>query len=37
MVKEERTHYATLSDIKLFLTDPESYYTEIERHGLDGA
>ncbi len=37
MSKEERTHFATLSDIKLFLTDPESYYTELERHGLDGA
>ncbi len=37
MVLEERTHYSTLADIRLFLTDPESYYAEVERHGLDGA
>ncbi len=37
LIKEERTHYATLADIKQFLTNPESYYTEMERHGLDGA
>ncbi|MEW6352168.1 MAG: ferritin family protein [Thermodesulfobacteriota bacterium] len=37
LIKEERTHYATLSDIKLFLTNPESYYTELEHHVLDGA
>jgi len=37
MIAEERSHYASLSDIKLYLTDPESWFTEVEHHGLDGA
>lgn len=37
MIAEERSHFASLSDIKLYLTDPESWFTEAEHHGLDGA
>ncbi len=37
MIKEERSHYASLSDTKLYLTNPESWFTEMERHTLDGA
>ncbi len=36
MMKEERGHYAALKEIKLFFTDPESYYIESERVMLDG-
>ena len=37
MIQEERTHYASLSDLKLYLSDPASWFAEMERHGLDGA
>ena len=37
MIREERSHYAALSDIKHYLTDPASWHAEMERHGLDGA
>lgn len=37
MIWEERTHYRSLSEIKQYLTDPESWFAEMERHGLDGA
>jgi rubrerythrin len=37
MLSEERGHLRALEDIKLFLTDPDSWYTEMEHHGLDGA
>ena len=37
MVLEERSHYASLADMKLYLSDPEAWYQEIERSGLDGA
>jgi len=36
MIVEERGHYDTLSDMKFYFTDPESWYTEHEHHGLDG-
>jgi rubrerythrin len=36
MIVEERTHLRSLEDLKLYLTDPESWFTETERHGLDG-
>jgi rubrerythrin len=37
MVGEERMHYFTLKDMKLYLTDPSAWFIEAERHGLDGA
>ena len=37
MIAEERSHLKALEDLKLFFTNPESWYTEVERHGLDGA
>lgn len=37
MIKEEHSHYASFADLKLFLTNPESWYTEHEKHTLDGA
>ena len=37
MIQEERSHYASLSDMKLYLTNPQSWLAEMERHVLDGA
>ena len=37
MIQEERTHHSTLTDMKLYLSDPSSYFIETEKHGLDGA
>lgn len=37
MIREERSHYSSLADIKLYLSDPEAWYTEMEHHVLDGA
>jgi rubrerythrin len=37
MIQEERSHFASLSDMKLYLTNPQSWLAEVERHGLDGA
>jgi len=37
MIEEERVHYASLADMKYYLTDPESWFTEKEHHVLDGA
>jgi rubrerythrin len=37
MVREEQTHHRLLSDMKFYLTNPESWYVEHEKHGLDGA
>lgn len=37
MIVEERSHLRSLEDLKLFLTDPESWFVESERHVLDGA
>ncbi len=37
MIVEERTHLRSLEDLKLFLTDPDSWYIEKEHHVLDGA
>lgn len=37
MILEERSHFASLADMKLYLSDPESWYQEVERGGLDGA
>jgi rubrerythrin len=37
MILEERGHLRSLEDLKLFLTDPDSWYIETEHHVLDGA
>ncbi len=37
MIREERSHFAALADVKLFLTNPDSWYIEHEHHRLDGA
>ncbi len=37
MIAEERNHYAALSDMKLYFTDPESWFIENEKVILDGA
>lgn len=37
MIQEERSHFSSLSDLKLYLTNPQSWLTEMERHVLDGA
>jgi rubrerythrin len=37
MVEEERGHHQALSDMKLYLEDPSSWFREKEKGGLDGA
>jgi rubrerythrin len=37
MIVEERGHYSALADMKFYYTNPESWYSEMERHGVDGA
>jgi len=37
MVAEEKTHHVTLSDMKLYLSDPAAWFLEQEHPGLDGA
>lgn len=37
MIAEERSHYAALSDMKYYLTDPEGWFSEKEHWSLDGA
>ncbi len=37
MIKEERGHYKILDDMKLYLKDPDLWFMEKERSGLDGA
>ena len=37
MLREERGHYAALSDLKMYFENPESWFIEKERHTLDGA
>ena len=36
MLIEEQTHLRALSDMEFYLTNPESWYVEHEKHGLDG-
>jgi rubrerythrin len=36
MILEEKSHYAALEDMKLYLSDPSSWFRERERGGLDG-
>jgi hypothetical protein len=37
MVVEERSHFKILDDMRLYLTDPEAWFMEVEKSGLDGA
>lgn len=37
MIAEERMHFASLEDVKLYMTNPLSWFTEKERPTLDGA
>lgn len=37
IIKEEKNHHSLLSDMKLFLQDPSTWYLEKEKPGLDGA
>jgi rubrerythrin len=37
LAKIEHEHYLSLKDTEEYLTDPASWYTKTERHGLDGA
>ena len=37
MVIEERDHLSLLSDMKLYYTDPESWYLQKDRASMDGA
>ena len=37
MIVEETDHHQALVDMHFYLTDPESYFIETEKHGLDGA
>jgi rubrerythrin len=37
MIIEERSHYAALSDIQLYLKDPEAWFQEHEHAAYDGA
>jgi rubrerythrin len=36
MLIEERSHFKALNDLKLFFTDPQSYYMETERPVHEG-
>ncbi len=37
LVEEETAHFRTLKDMKLYLENPDSWFIEHEKHGLDGA
>jgi len=37
LIKEENGHYAALSDMHLYLTDPEAWFMKKEKSTLDGA
>lgn len=37
MVAEEENHHELLADMNLYLTDPDAWFRENERGGLDGA
>lgn len=37
LIDQERVHFAVLQDLKLFFSDPESWFIEKERHAMDGA
>lgn len=37
LIEEENMHYRTLKDMKFYLEDPDAWFAEHEKHGLDGA
>lgn len=37
MIEEETTHHKALIDMKFYLQDPEGWFREMEKGGLDGA
>ncbi len=37
MILEEKEHWKALKDTRYYLTDPEGWFMEKERAGLDGA
>ena len=37
MIGEERSHYNTLSDLNLYLSDPDAWFLEKEHLSMDGA
>ncbi len=37
LIQEEHSHYESLADMKQYLTDPETWFVEHEKHTLDGA
>jgi len=37
MGREEKSHFLALTDMKLYLSDPDAWFREKERGGLDGA
>ena len=37
MIQEEKNHYRALQDTRYYLTDPEGWFIEKERAGLEGA
>ena len=37
MIVEEKDHHKSLVDAKSYLSDPENWHSEMERHGFDGA
>jgi hypothetical protein len=37
MIKEEKSHYKILDEMKLYLKDPDLWFMEREKSGLDGA
>jgi len=36
MIREERGHWRSLQDIRFYLTDPQGWFMEKEKAGLDG-
>jgi rubrerythrin len=37
MIVEEKEHAEVLSDMKFYIEDPNAWFVEHERHGMDGA
>ncbi len=37
LIEEEESHFRTLKDMKFYLEQPDAWFIEHERHGLDGA
>jgi len=37
LIEEETSHYRALKDMKFYLEDPQAWFAETEKHGLDGA